>query len=167
MKSKTRNTKARRPAARAKSKKAAPKRKAAAHKPAPRKAAPKPIAKTKPSKAAAIAKDAERKRLLREQRALERDVDNEPEGTSMSDSPEYIPEAMEDSLAEELGEASVGSAVSGDQEAENIRDEDLDEERGGPFVTTSAEQELARGTDESNPEDAEVEGFPTANARGR
>ena len=121
--------------------------------------------KASPAKAAASRAEAERKRLLREQRDLERDVENEPERSSMSDSPEYIPEAMEDALAEQLGEGSVGSAVSGDQEDENIRDEELAEEDGGPFVTTSARQELARGTDASNPEDAEPAAVPIANAR--
>jgi hypothetical protein len=35
------------------------------------------------------------------------------------------------------------------------------EEDGGPFVVTRDEDELAGGTDESNPEDATREPFPT------
>ena len=141
-------------------KRAAPKKK----KPAAKRA--KPVKKAAAPKKAAVSKKlAERQRLVREQRALERDVENEPERSTMSESPEYIADAMNDSLGEELGEAAVASAVSGDQEDENIRDEDLPEESGGPFVTTSARQELARGTDGSNPEDAEPADFPTANAR--
>jgi hypothetical protein len=66
-----------------------------------------------------------------------------------------------------MGEAAVESEVSGDQEAENIRDEDLEEEDGGPFVPTSANQEFAKGTDGSNPADAEPAAFPTANAQPR
>jgi hypothetical protein len=85
----------------------------------------------------AASRDAERKRLLQEERALERDVDNDAEPSAFLESPEYIPGALKDSLAEELGEAAVESATSGDQAAENIRDEDLTEEEGGPFIITS------------------------------
>jgi hypothetical protein len=113
----------------------------------------------------AAPRDAERKRLLQEERALERDVDNEEEPSAMTESPEYIPGVEDDSLAEELGEAAVESATSGDQAAENIRDEDLSEEEGGPFVITRARREFARGTDASNPEDAEPAAFPTATSR--
>ncbi len=129
----------------------------------------KPVSKTKTvSKAKTVNKaTVERRRLRKQERELRSDVENEPAETSMSDSPEYMKEAMEDSLAEELGEAAVSSETSGDQEAENIRDEDLDEEEGGPFVETSAEQEFAAGTDGSNPADAERETFPTANAKRR
>ena len=88
-------------------------------------------------------------------------------GSKLSESPEYIPEAMGDSLAEQLGEGAVASATSGDQADENIRDEDLAEEEGGPFVETSARKEFASGTDASNPEDAEPAELPTANARRR
>jgi hypothetical protein len=148
--------KAARPAAKAKAKKAAPKKAAS------KKAA----AKRKPAAPAKLsAADLERRRLDAEERALEREEETVPERNALADSPEFIPEAMNDSLAEELGEGAVGSAVSGDQEDENIRDEDVEEEEGGPFVETTARQELARGTDESNPEDAEPAAVPTANAR--
>jgi RNA polymerase primary sigma factor len=158
----------RRPA-RAKASKAT---RAAKTKPARKTKAARTTAKTaRPAKKArtvagvAASRDAELKRLLREERALERDVDNEAEPSALSESPEYIPGVSEDSLAEELGEASVESATSGDQAAENIRDEDLSEEEGGPFVVTPARREFARGTDASNPEDAEPADFPTATRR--
>ena len=83
----------------------------------------------------------------------------------MGQSAEYIPGALDDDLAEEMGEAAVATATSGAQAAEDIRDEDLPEEEGGPFVTTSGRKEFARGTDASNPEDAEPADFPTANRR--
>jgi len=111
---------------------------------------------------AGAAREAERRRLLEEERALERDVDNEDEPSALSESQEFIPGVSEDSLAEELGEAAVESATSGDQAAENIRDEDVSEELGGPFVITPARREFARGTDPSNPPDAEPAPFPTA-----
>jgi hypothetical protein len=43
------------------------------------------------------------------------------------------------------------------------RDEETEEERGGPFIITSAATEMAEGVDASNPIDAEVAGKPTAN----
>ena len=139
---------------------ATPQRKVSRKKPAARKRKA-----TAAKRAAAAGPDVERKRLVREERALERDVENEEERSELPASPEYIPGALEDPLAEELGEAALESATSGDQAAENIRDEDVDEEAGGPFVETSARKEFAWGADESNPEDAEPADFPTANAR--
>lgn len=71
-----------------------------------------------------------------------------------------------DELAEELGEAFVASATSG-EEAEPERHERVTEsERGGPFVRSSASKEFAEGTDASNPEDAEREAFPTTSGTG-
>ncbi|HUB08537.1 MAG TPA: hypothetical protein VMB50_16140 [Myxococcales bacterium] len=112
-------------------------------------------------------REAERKRLLREERALERDSENRDEPSALADSPEFIPGATEDSLAEELGEGALESAVSGGQAAEDIRDEDVDEDEGGPFVPTSGRQEFARDTDESNPKDGEPAAFPTPGPRPR
>jgi hypothetical protein len=113
------------------------------------------------------ARDAERRRLLKQERDLERDDEADAEPNALSDSKEYIPGAMDDDLAEELGEAAVESETSGDQEAENIRDEDFPEDEGGPFVPSTSRREFAVGTDESNPEDAEQEPFPTTRGRPR
>lgn len=78
-----------------------------------------------------------------------------------SDNPDGFLQGMTsgDPLAEELGEHFVRTAVSGEDDAED--DEETPEERGGPFVETSARTELADGTDASNPEDATREPFPT------
>lgn len=66
-----------------------------------------------------------------------------------------------DPLAEELGESFVRAVTSGeDAEVESL-DAVVVEEEGGPFVTTNAKDEFASGTDESNPEDAFREPFPT------
>jgi hypothetical protein len=65
-----------------------------------------------------------------------------------------------DMLAEELGEEYVRTATSGQQAAEEARDEEVPEERGGPFVETSAATEFAAGTDPSNPADGDREAFP-------
>ncbi|MHB8416741.1 MAG: hypothetical protein ACYDCL_01610 [Myxococcales bacterium] len=150
---------AKRRAKRSTAKKAPAKKKAARQAKARR-----PAAEPKPRQAPrerAAARDAERRRLLREERALERDDQADEEESALPESPEYIPGALEDPLAEVLGEAAVRSEVSGAQAAEDIRDEDLDEDEGGPFVEASAREELARGTDGSNPKDAEPAPFPT------
>jgi len=65
-----------------------------------------------------------------------------------------------DPLAEELGEAFVRTATSGEDDEQDILDEIAAEEVGGPFVETSGEQEFAYDTDASNPEDATREPFP-------
>jgi len=66
----------------------------------------------------------------------------------------------DDDLAEELGEEFVHTATSGDDETQDFLDRESAEERGGPFVESTSEQELAYDTDGSNPEDATREPFP-------
>lgn len=65
-----------------------------------------------------------------------------------------------DDLAEELGEAFVESATSGEEREAERREESTPEEAGGPFVTTTASEEFAAGTDESNIAEATREPFP-------
>jgi hypothetical protein len=70
-----------------------------------------------------------------------------------------------DELSEELGEAFVESATSG-EEAEPERHERVsDADVGGPFVVTSGRQQFATGADESNPEDGTREPFPRPHGR--
>lgn len=66
-----------------------------------------------------------------------------------------------DALAEELGEAAVASMVSGEDQLTTDLEAEVAEERGGPFVKTTAGQEFAEGTDESNIPGATKEPFPT------
>lgn len=66
-----------------------------------------------------------------------------------------------DDLAEELGESAVTSMTSGEDQLSDERDAVTAEERGGPFVKTTAGTEFAEGTDESNIEEATREPFPT------
>jgi hypothetical protein len=68
----------------------------------------------------------------------------------------------DDDLAEEMGEEFVMTATSGEQAAEDLRNQDFPEEQGGPFVVTSGRTEFAYGSDPSNPKDAEPAAFPTA-----
>ncbi len=66
-----------------------------------------------------------------------------------------------DDLVEELGEEFVAEATSAEHEAEQVLDQEVPEDRGGPFVETTAEDEFAYGTDASNPKGAKREPFPT------
>jgi hypothetical protein len=67
----------------------------------------------------------------------------------------------DDDLAEELGEEAVETMTSGEDEGEDVADQDVPEERGGPFVVTTAGTEFADGVDASNPLSAKREPFPT------
>jgi len=73
---------------------------------------------------------------------------------------------VKDEFAEELGEEFVSAATSGES-VDDARDATVPEEDGGPFITTSADSQYAHGTDESNPEDAEREPFPTTRSDRR
>jgi hypothetical protein len=66
-----------------------------------------------------------------------------------------------DDLAENLGEEFVASATSGENQEEAVLDQEVPEERGGPFVESSGGTEFAWGTDASNPKNAKREPFPT------
>jgi hypothetical protein len=68
-------------------------------------------------------------------------------------------------LAEELGEAFLQSATSGEESESERRERILPEEEGGPFVRTRASREFAYGFDESNIAGATREPLPkTSNA---
>jgi len=66
-----------------------------------------------------------------------------------------------DDLAEALGEQFVEGATTGEGAGEEQLDQEVPEERGGPFVRSSAGTEFAEGTDRSNPKGAKREPFPT------
>ena len=65
-----------------------------------------------------------------------------------------------DDLAESLAEDFLQAATSGEGADEAAVDEVVPEELGGPVRRTSAADEFASGTDESNPPDAEAEPLP-------
>ena len=67
----------------------------------------------------------------------------------------------DDEFARERGEEFIRSVTSGGNAGDEMHEEEVIEEHGGPFVTTSAATEFADGTDASNPEDAEREAVPT------
>ncbi len=65
-----------------------------------------------------------------------------------------------DGLAEQLGSTFVQTATSGEDCAEDVSDEIVTEEEGGPFVESTGTEEFAHDTDASNPPDAHREPFP-------
>jgi len=91
------------------------------------------------------------------------EIDEQRESAGRQE-PAFLSEGAfaEDDLAEELGEEFVMTATSGEQAAEDLRNQDVPEEVGGPFVETSASTEFAYGSDPSNPQDAEPSAFPMA-----
>lgn len=115
----------------------------------------KPTSRKLTRKAAAQSPD------LTDEQALLRDDLGKGPAREREQPEELIRGAAHDDLAEELGEEFVESATSGEQAAEDMRDEEVPEESGGPFVETSGNAEFAYGTDASNPKDAERAPFPT------
>lgn len=65
-----------------------------------------------------------------------------------------------DAFAEALGEGFVETATSGEDEAEDVFNQDVPEDAGGPFVETTGKTEFAQGTDASNIKGATKEPFP-------
>ncbi len=78
--------------------------------------------------------------------------------------PSEGPSFVREDLSEMLGEEFVSAATSGEQTTEDTLNEVVPEEVGGPFVSSSAAEELASGTDAANPRDATREPLPRANA---
>ena len=76
--------------------------------------------------------------------------------------PEDGPAIIRDDLAEVLAEDFLRSATSGDDIDDEVMAQVVPEEFGGPFVESSADEEFAEGTDESNPVDAVPEPLPRA-----
>jgi len=65
-----------------------------------------------------------------------------------------------DPLAEQLGEAFLESATSGEESEPERHERIFTEEEGGPFVRTRASQEFAYDFDESNIAEATREPLP-------
>jgi hypothetical protein len=65
-----------------------------------------------------------------------------------------------DDLAQSLAEEYLVSATSAEESGEEAHELPVDEERGGPFVLSTAKTEFAHGADPSNPRDAERAPFP-------
>jgi hypothetical protein len=76
--------------------------------------------------------------------------------------PEDGPAIIRDDLAEVLAEDYLRSATSGEDIDDEVMGQVVPEEFGGPFVESTADEEFAEGTDESNPVDAVPEPLPRA-----
>jgi len=75
--------------------------------------------------------------------------------------PDGGPARSSDDLAEELAEAFLKSATSGDYVGEDDLNREVPEESGGPFVIHPARYEFARDVDASNPIDGSREALPS------
>ena len=93
--------------------------------------------------------------LLAPHRARPRSDD----GNAFMPDPEDGPARIRDDLAEDLAEDYLQAATQG-MEVEEVHDQIVPEEIGGPFVETTAADEFAHDTDEANPEDASREPLP-------
>jgi hypothetical protein len=91
----------------------------------------------------------------RDLRALSREHRNDSDDRAFFKTPR-----SGDDLAEELGKEAVATMTSGEDQSEHLISEEVEEERGGPFVKTRSGEEFAEGTDRSNPRDATREPFP-------
>jgi len=80
----------------------------------------------------------------------------------LPDPEEGGPARTDDDLAETLAEEFVAAATSAEEASEDVRDEVLPEELGGPFLEVPASDEFDRAPDASNPEGADREPFPRA-----
>jgi hypothetical protein len=69
-------------------------------------------------------------------------------------------------LSEELGEAYLESATTGEPIGPELFDQVTEDEDGGPFVLTLAEEEFADDVDASNTFDATREPFPRSSNVG-
>ena len=81
------------------------------------------------------------------------------DGNAFMPDPGDGPARIRDDLAEDLAEDYLQAATQG-MEVEEVHDQIVPEEIGGPFVETSAADEFAHDTDEANPEDASREPLP-------
>jgi hypothetical protein len=72
------------------------------------------------------------------------------------------PAKVDDDLAENLAEEFIVAVTSAEEPGEDVRDEVVPEEMGGPFLEVPASDEFDGKPDASNPLDAEREPFPRA-----
>jgi hypothetical protein len=145
----------------------APKARTTAKKPPPRKTllAPAPSAKKKPTLMAPAVKPVRRRDALGHldpKYAADLRRQSGPRGREDGEEGAFLehPRSTDD-LAESFGEQFVEAVTSGEDGGEDVLDQEVAEERGGPFVESTGGAEFADGTDASNPKGAKREPFPT------
>ncbi len=84
------------------------------------------------------------------------------DGEAFVHDPHGGPARAPEQLAETLAEEFLQAATSAQEVSEDVRDEIVPEELGGPFLQHTADEEFADGVDEANPKEAERAAFPTA-----
>lgn len=80
------------------------------------------------------------------------------DGSAFFPDPGAGPARIADSLAEELAEEFLTSALTGQEQAPDSHDQVYEEEEGGPFIVSSSRREFAKGEDADD--DYEREAFP-------
>ncbi len=88
------------------------------------------------------------------------------DGNAFIEDPDGGPIGVDGSVDEEMVEDFLRTVTTGQESGEDLRDQDFPEDSGGPFVISTAEQELADDVDDSNPVGALREAEPTP-MRGR
>lgn len=83
-------------------------------------------------------------------------------GDAFLPDPEGGPARVPDDFAELVAEDYVAAATSGEEQGETERNRIVPEELGGPFIQSTAEEELVDDVDGNNPEGSEAEPFPRA-----
>lgn len=76
------------------------------------------------------------------------------------------PARAPDDLAEELAEEFLASATTGQEQGEEAHEQFVDEEIGGPFVTSTSGKEFGYAYDESNIPGTMPEAYPTTSGSG-
>jgi|SRR3954471_15074721 hypothetical protein len=82
------------------------------------------------------------------------------DGTAFMPDPGDGPARIPDDLAESLAEDFLEAATRGEDVAEDVHEQIVPEELGGPFLETSALEEFANDVDGANPSDATSEPLP-------
>jgi hypothetical protein len=93
--------------------------------------------------------------LLEKARETKNDHDSPEAGRAFLRGP-----SSNEALAEEMGEAFIEAATSGEESEQRRHERITLEENGGPFVETTGNEEFAVGTDESNIATATREPLP-------
>lgn len=88
------------------------------------------------------------------------------DGNAFIPDPEGGPMKLDGDVDEELTEDFMLTVTSGNEAGEDVRNQHVPEDEGGPFIMSTSGEELADDIDESNPADADREASPSP-MRGR
>ena len=137
--------------------KKAPAAKKLAKKLAPKKLAAKPVVKARAAKPKPAAVGAMKRRDATGHLDPKYAADLRAKGKRTKDDDRAF---NSDALSKELGEEFVETVTSGEDEGNEVRDQRVTEELGGPFTVSTGGAEYANDVDGSNPKGATREPFP-------